>query len=203
MAKIPAGILGRISGKVGDVVGASWKGIAYIRQYVIPANPNTPAQQVERTAFADLVSMAKTLLGSVLQPYWDPFIKNNSGWARFIGLNRKLYTTPDDYSTVHVAEGILEGAVIATAIYISPDLAITWGTGAVGNGQATDDVCIFCYDSVNKVGFFDDTQERSAGSGGMDIGAGRVAANLELYVFLTDDKADPTMISFSDYHVVS
>jgi hypothetical protein len=42
MGKISQGILGGISGKVGNVIGGSWKGIDYIR--VKPssvANPRT------------------------------------------------------------------------------------------------------------------------------------------------------------------
>jgi hypothetical protein len=203
MAKIPAGILGRVSGKVGDVVGASWKGIAYIRQFVIPANPNTVDQQAERTLFADLVAMAKTLLGNVLQVYWDPFLKKNSGWAHFIGINRKLYTTSGDYSTVHISEGILEGSVMTGAVYAAGDVAITFSTTAVGNGSATDVACLYVYDKVNKVGFFDDSSARSGGTAGVTVGVGRTAANLCAYLFFVDSNSDPTMVSYSDYHAVS
>ena len=203
MAKIPAGILGRVSGKVGAVVGASWKGIPYLRQYVIPANPNTAAQQVERTAFSDLVAMAKTLLGSVLQVFWDPFLKANSGWAHFIGINRKLYVTPDDYSTVHIAEGILEGTTISLAGYSGTDVAFTWSGTALGNGSATDPVILYVYDEVNKVGFVNDTYERQDASGALTVGAGRTAANLNAYLFLTDSLTEPTMVSYSDHSNVT
>ena len=45
MGIIKKGILGGFSGKVGNVVGASWKGIDYIRS--LPStvrNPRTPRQ---------------------------------------------------------------------------------------------------------------------------------------------------------------
>jgi hypothetical protein len=199
MAKIPAGILGRVSGKVGDIVGASWKGIAYIRQYVIPANPNTAAQQVERTAFSDLVSLAKTLLGSILQVYWDPFLKSNSGWAHFIGLNRKLYTTPDDYSTVHIAEGILEATPIVAAGLAGSLVTIAWSATALGNGSATDPAILFVYDEVNKVGFTNDSYTRTDATGDVNVGPGRTPSELNAFLFFTDSTTDPTMISFSDH----
>ena len=45
MGKIRQGIIGGFSGKVGNVVGAAWKGISYMR--ILPvsvANPKTDAQ---------------------------------------------------------------------------------------------------------------------------------------------------------------
>jgi len=203
MAKTPAGILGRISGKVGDVVGASWKGIPYIRQYVVPGNPNTAAQQAERSLFANIIPLAQALLGPVLQPFWDPFIRQNSGWAAFVGLARGLVTVVDDFTSVLIARGTLEGAVITTAVYGTPSVDFIWPTAVLGNGSATDDACCFVYDRVNKVGFFDSSQTRSVGAASVTVGAGRVAANMDAWLFFVDDKADPTMISYSDYSAVS
>lgn len=53
MGVISQGILGGVSGKVGNVVGASWKGIDYLR--IKPsnvANPRTEGQVSQRTKFA-------------------------------------------------------------------------------------------------------------------------------------------------------
>ena len=52
MGKINQGILGGVSGKVGNVIGGNWKGIDYIR--VKPsnvANPRTAGQVMQRTKF--------------------------------------------------------------------------------------------------------------------------------------------------------
>ncbi len=202
MAKIPAGILGRIVGKVGDVVGASWKGIPYIRQYVIPANPNTALQKAQRDLFRDLVWLAKTALGPVLQVFWDPFLRSTSGWAHFIGVNRKLYETEGDYSPVQLASGTLEGAVIGIATYSGSDVLITWDGSVLGNGQATDKACAFIYDEVNKVGFFQATIDRSVETQLVTVGAGRTAANLNAWLFFADSGTVPTVVSFSDFHQV-
>jgi hypothetical protein len=56
MGRIKKGILGGFSGKVGSVVGASWKSIDYIRS--LPAsvrNPRTPAQVNQRSKFATVI----------------------------------------------------------------------------------------------------------------------------------------------------
>ena len=53
MGTIKKGILGGFSGKVGTVVGSSWKGIAYMRSLPQKVrNPRTLAQRSQRTKFA-------------------------------------------------------------------------------------------------------------------------------------------------------
>lgn len=199
MAKTPSGILGPISGKVGAVVGASWKGINYIREYVIPANPNTAAQQTERTKFADLILIAKTLLGSILQVYWDPFLRHTSGWAHFVGINRILYTNSGDYDKIHIAEGILESATLTGATYIASSCAILWDTTALGNGSPTDPMIFYVYDSEHKKGWVSDVTTRTDGADGITVGVGRDITKLKCYLFAVDSKTAPTMISFSDF----
>jgi len=50
MAKVKGPFLSmKASGKVGDtLVASNWKGIKIMRAYVVPANPNTAAQQKQR-----------------------------------------------------------------------------------------------------------------------------------------------------------
>lgn len=203
MAKIPSGILGKISGKVGNVVGASWKGIAYIRAYVIPANPDTEQQKAQRALFSDLVALAHAALGGIIQVFWDPFLRGISGWSHFIGVNRALYTTPDDYSAVKLASGTLEGAVISTAIYTTPNLGVVWSKTVLGNGSLTDAACVFIYDEVNKVGFVSTAETRNDELAIINVGAGRNAADLNAWLFFADDPTTPTKVSDSDHAQVT
>jgi hypothetical protein len=46
-------------GKLGETVGQHWKQKRYIRRYVIPANPKTPAQMAGRTLFAAAIRLAQ------------------------------------------------------------------------------------------------------------------------------------------------
>ena len=62
MGKIKQGILGGFRGKVGTVVGASWKGIAYMRG--LPQsikNPKTAAQQAQRAFFREVQDLVGQL----------------------------------------------------------------------------------------------------------------------------------------------
>lgn len=88
MGVIKQGILGGFNGKVGTVIGASWKGISTMR--AIPqsvANPNTPAQAAQRTKFRMIQLIASALLATIVKPFWDRFAVRQSGYNVFIATN--------------------------------------------------------------------------------------------------------------------
>ncbi len=62
MGTIKQGILGGFSGKVGTVVGGSWKGISYMRGRAQSVkNPRTEAQMEQRSKFALTLSFLKPI----------------------------------------------------------------------------------------------------------------------------------------------
>ena len=62
MAKLRSGILGGISGTVGNVVGGRWRGIDYIRTKPASVkNPNTEAQRKQRMKFRLVMSLLKKI----------------------------------------------------------------------------------------------------------------------------------------------
>lgn len=92
MAKISAGILSTPRGKVAGVVGASWKGVGYIREKVKPANPKTAAQEAQRSKMRNCVHFAQLILADVLIPFVSPFQKHQSGYNWFVKQNIKNFT---------------------------------------------------------------------------------------------------------------
>lgn len=91
MAKIKAGILSKVSGKVAGVVGATWKGQNYLRELVKPSNPNTPLQQAQRSQMGAVVRCARVFSGDVFKPYLDKFLKTMSGYNWFVKENIKKF----------------------------------------------------------------------------------------------------------------
>lgn len=117
MAKIKAGILSKVSGKVAGVVGGTWKGTNYLRELVKPANPNTPLQQAQRGKMSFVVAVARQLVGDVLNPYLNKFCKTMSGYNWFCKENiKRLAGSPLKFSSAPVLSfGTLQsGAVQAT-----------------------------------------------------------------------------------------
>lgn len=90
MAKIRAGILSKVQGKVGGVVGATWKGKNYLREHVKPSNPNTPAQQLQRGKMSVAVKGASYFLGGVLTRFTNKFVKDMSAYNWFVKQNIAL-----------------------------------------------------------------------------------------------------------------
>ncbi|MCQ2320632.1 MAG: DUF6266 family protein [Bacteroidales bacterium] len=62
MGTIKQGILGGFSGKVGTVIGSSWKGISYMKGRAQSVkNPKTAAQTMQRNYFKQLAALAAQL----------------------------------------------------------------------------------------------------------------------------------------------
>lgn len=87
MAKLTGPLLSfGAKGAIGKTLVASkWRGIAYARQYVVPANPRTTAQQTVRTTFALLREMWK-LAPAQLQDAWNAFAAGRP----FTGMNKEV-----------------------------------------------------------------------------------------------------------------
>lgn len=142
MAKLRSGILGQVSGKVSGVVGGTWKDKNYVREYVIPANPNTAGQQTQRGLFANCVDFAKLCVGPIFNIYTDKFIKDMSGYNFFIKRNISLFTTQDPTLSVKVTEGKLfkPQALTLAGVANTDQTTITWSTAKGNNGADTDAV---------------------------------------------------------------
>lgn len=170
MAKILNGILGACRGKVGGVVGGGWKGINYVRAHVIPANPDTDAQQAQRGLMADCVAFAKNLCGSIFNAYYDKFVKGMSGFNLFVKTNiTEFVPSPGsvDYSALVIGVGpLFLAAVSAIAASASGDTAtFTFGTGIGNNGAATDSVYAFVFnETTGQFGFAVAEVDRSTGT---------------------------------------
>lgn len=183
MGKILSGILSKVSGKVAGVVGASWKDVAYLRAYVKPANPNTAAQQVQRTKFSDCVDFAKPMVGQVFNAYTDRFQKSMSGFNFFIKRNIDIFDGTPDYTLIKVTEGPLSNVIVSAADYAGANIDVFWDFNYGNNGLATDKVFVLVYDSGTGIFYFDGAEiQRDVGTAEVTIGAGLTVANLKVYV---------------------
>ena len=99
MGKIRQGILGGVSGAVGNVVGATWKGINYLR---IKADNYTDAksekQVLHRAKFSACVALAKFLLETVIRPIWNKKAIKMTGYNLFVKTNIGAFGETGDIS---------------------------------------------------------------------------------------------------------
>lgn len=146
MATIKQGILGAFSGKVGSVVGSSWKGIAIMK--ALPAsvaNPKTAKQVIQRGKMASSVKFAKAILPEVIKPLNDRFVSRMSGYNYFIQQNISCFeggelSKPED---LRISPSMNKAQLIdAIAAELKPGKKKATFTSEAGDGFALDtDVC--------------------------------------------------------------
>lgn len=117
MAVLKSGILGGVSGSIGNVTGSSWKGIAVLRTKPLSvANPNTPAQQAVRTPWASLTKLGSSITGVILQPVWNGIASKMSGYNMFLQKNAQLAFSPLGdflYDRLTVSPGTLPSVAVS------------------------------------------------------------------------------------------
>ena len=111
MGTIKQGILGGFSGKVGTVVGASWKGISYMRgqaQHV--KNPRTAAQTYNRAALRAITDALRPI-ATTLQITFAKSAGKMSAFNKAVQINyKKAIINQDgqpvvDYSKLVLSKG--------------------------------------------------------------------------------------------------
>ena len=170
MAKVRQGILGGFRGRVGNIVGTGWKGIAVMKSLPLTvANPRTAGQVKQRNKFSKLVSIGSRALASIIKPLWDRFASNMSGFNAFISANQRAFDmngnfVPDD---LIISRGRMLSPVSAV-VSNSGQTATLTVTNPVGDRFAlpTDRIFVLAYNAdLDVIGFSGQTAAtRGAGA---------------------------------------
>ncbi|MEM0518998.1 DUF6266 family protein [Aequorivita flava] len=146
MAIINQGILGGVSGKIGNVIGGTWKGIDYLR--IKPssvANPKTEGQLDQRSKFAKVLHFLQPMTDFLrvgFKQYAIKMTEFNAAMSYNL-FNAVLGAYPNytiDYPNALVSRGNLKGVANGTATSTTPaEIDITWDdNSSSGNALATD-----------------------------------------------------------------
>lgn len=158
MGKIKQGILGGFSGKVGPVIGASWKGKAVMRSQALSyADANTIEQQQQRAKFA-LLSVFLANCASFVTLGMRGVAKGmtplNDALRRCFNANAITGTWPNytiDYSKAILAYGIVDLPYNASAAVNGSDIDFSWSDNSnIGNALADDIVMVIAYNDDKK-----------------------------------------------------
>lgn len=153
MGRIPHGIHGGVSGTVGNVVGASWRGIDYIRSK--PAKreaASTKGQRSHRAKFAQLSAFLQTMKDLLLLGYKDhawQMTEQNSAFSH----NFKNAVTGEYpnavilYPLIQVTRGSLPNAVQPVASAGRPGMIdFHWtDNSGIGIARQTDKAILVAY----------------------------------------------------------
>src|SRR5690554_186799 len=146
MAIINQGILGGVSGKIGDVIGGTWKGIDYLR--IKPssvANPRTEGQLDQRSKFATVLRFLQPMtdflrVGFKLYAIRMTQFNAAMSYNLFNGVSGTYPNYTIDYPNTLVSRGNLKGVANgAASSTVQGEVNITWNdNSSSGNALATD-----------------------------------------------------------------
>lgn len=126
MAKTTAGLLSLgASGTIGKTMTfATWKGVPYARQRVVPANPQTVAQQTVRKTFALLREMWK-IAPPMVQQAWDTFASGRpfTGMNKWVGENVRVLQSQVDMTNTIFSPGARGGLAPVDVVFAPGGLA--------------------------------------------------------------------------------
>jgi hypothetical protein len=206
MAKLSQGILGGISGKVGTVVGGSWKGIDYIRSKPAQvSNPRTEGQVAQRNKFTATLEFLQPL-NPFLRIGYKNYTNKKSAFnaaMSYILKNAITGTAPNfsvDYQNAMVSRGSLTGALNpngASTNVAEIDFSWTDNSGS-GNAVATDKAMLVAFNPTDKSATYVTAgADRSTGNATLQVPSTFSGDNVEVYIAFIS--ADGVAVSDSIY----
>jgi hypothetical protein len=156
MGKINQGVYGGVSGKLGNLIGASWKGINYLRiKPASVANPRTLPQLTQRAKFLVTLKFLQPL-GDFLKIGFKNYAVKMSPFNSAMSLTIQNAITgayPDfeiDYQSALLSRGSLtEAANAVVASTIAGQVLIGWDDNSGdGDAQASDKALLVVYNPV-------------------------------------------------------
>jgi hypothetical protein len=208
MGVIKQGILGGFSGKVGSVVGSSWKGIAVMKAKPLSVtNPQTAAQTEQRDRMTGIVAVARILLAALIQPYWNPFAQRMSGYNAFVSENIDTFVADvfTDYADFYSTRGSLLGVVVTGVVATAAGNTITvsWtDNSGTADALATDEMIFVVYNATQDYWIVDAGNDLRNGSPYPIPDAVMVAADA-LKVYTSTSRPNYSKVSDSVYNAVA
>jgi len=206
MAVINQGILGGFSGKVANVVGTSWKGIAVMKALPLSvANPRTAAQVAQRTKMAACVSMLQPILSQVIKPLNDRFAGKMSGFNYALQASISAFdesgelSDPGKFKISRAANKAQLIDAIAAEAKITK-VKCTWTSDAgKGYALASDKCYLVGYCRASGSFAVSSSAIRSAGQAYLEFPDGAIEAGNEVDIWMAFLRADGTVGFAQDY----
>ena len=164
------GILGSFTGKVGTVVGSSWRGIDYMRSLPRRSSKEpTEPQAIQRAKFGLVAGFLAPIRGLLDIGFKTAAVNQTGSNAAAkemfeFGITGAYPNFTVDYPNVKISKGSLTGAFNASVTPGTDQVTVTWedNTGS-GNAKATDKAIILVYnEEQSQYIYTTDGPERSA-----------------------------------------
>ncbi len=204
MATFKQGIHGNFKGKVGNIVGSTWKGTGVMR--IRPAsvkNPNTELQQAQRQRFGlvgRFIQAHRNLVNIGFKAYSPGMTASNAAMSYNLA-NAISGEFPDqavDMTKVQISRGILAPLTAAEITSTAPaTIGLAWSNNSgMSNANETDHISVSCYDaSTGEVVYFLNCAVRSDGNVTLNLAAEWSGKTLHVLAFFNSLKNPSDAVS--------
>jgi hypothetical protein len=191
------GILGSFSGKVGTVVGSTWKGIDYMRSLPRPSGKApTDAQMIQRVKMTLATGFLRPISALVNVGYKSLAIKQtgfNVATAQVISeAIMGIYPNMQiDYPQVLFSKGTLTGPWNAIASSAGGDVTISWDNNSTsGTAKPTDKAVLLIFNEEQSQYVYElNGADRTAGSETIQMPADFIGDTVHTWLgFISADK---------------
>ena len=205
MGTIKQGILGGFSGKVGTVVGSSWKGLSYMRgQAQSVKNPRTAKQMAQRDKFALALSFIRPIQ-SFIKVGFKTYAVHQSEFnaAMSYTLKNAIKGTYPSF-TIDFAQAMVSRGSLAKPLNIQKqnndnEIAVSWqDNSGTANALDTDYAMIMAYNADKQEAVYDMTST-CRGDEGSSLRYPSDWVGDTVHVYLAFVSEDGTLVSDSEY----
>lgn len=204
MGKLQGGILGIMTGKVGGVVGSTWKDKNTLRSYRSSIAVNNTAKAVAaKDVFSQCVAKAIQINGVIGRDLWQRFEKSQSGYNALVAQFRAAYDANNNFvaENLILSKGKIEDTAISSAEINPMTKAITigWNTSNTGYQLSTDVpyVVLMTTDGEVLKAYSGDDLAVTRAAGAITVPSFAHETSYDKYVYLMFKRADGTMASNS------
>ena len=209
MGKLQGGILGIMTGKVGGVVGSTWKDKNTLRSYRSSIAVNNTAKAVaSKTIFAECVAKAIQINGVIGRDLWQRFEKSQSGYNALVAQFRSAYNSDNTFEPqmLILSKGkIEETRILSSALDATgKNIIITWGTATTGYQLPSDIpyVVVMADESTVLKAYNGEDLLKKRSDGQIVITNFQHSQNFPLHVYLMFRRNDGTMTSTSFFNEI-
>ena len=197
MGKISQGILGGLSGKVGNVIGGNWKGIDYLR--IKPssvANPKTEGQVNQRNKFTislEYLQANKDFIKLGYKAFATKKTEFNAAMSYVLnnGISGSAPNFSVDYSLALLSRGSLSIPMnVSVDLSTANQVTFNWDDNSTdGNANTSDKAMVLAYNPSKKESIYIlDGAQRSTTSQTLALPISYTGDTIQLFMaFITED----------------
>ena len=206
MAQLKNGLIGGVTGKIGNVIISSRYGKEYVKSAPDKVkNPKTKEQVKQRSKFSVTMAFLKTMTTFIRVGFQNASEDRRTPTNAASSYIMKNAFTNDagnlelDYSKVLVSMGDLDASEIINSEFKDRGFTVYWDKGFKGNAKDNDQAMLLAYNSNLGESIYD------IGVGKRSHGSAKIVLpnnwnNHDIHIYLAFRSADGMKVSNSVYH---